>query len=256
MTSRSVRGSRLECRGIGVTYGAHRAVRAVDLVVGAGELVGLIGANGAGKTSVIDAIAGFVDHSGSVVVDGIDVSALAPYRRARAGVARTFQDGRLFGDLSVGDNCRVAAERSRSPAGPGGTDGEGASAADAARLALDRVGLAGLEAASPSELTGGQRSLVGVARAIAASPRLLLLDEPAAGLDSSETAHLGETLSDLVVGSSVGGLLVEHDVSLVFDICPLVYVMDAGEIVASGTPQEVAADPAVMKAYLGVTVTP
>jgi branched-chain amino acid transport system ATP-binding protein len=178
--------------------------------------------------------------AGSVAIDGRDVTNIAPHKRAKMGLARTFQRLETFASLSVRDNVRVAAEVARR--------------ADPARVAddlLERVGVAHLAAIPAGDLPTGNARLVEVARALAVDPRLLLLDEPASGLDEHETVALGELLRSLV-GDGLGVLLVEHDMSLVMDVCDHVYVLDLGRIIASGTPAEMQKHPAVLEAYLGV----
>ncbi len=181
----------LAAKGISVSFGGVHALENVDLEVEGGRLVGLIGPNGAGKTTFIDAITGFVPAHGSVVLDGRDLSKLPPHARAHHGLARTWQSIELFDDLTVGENLAVSAERGglwgtvkELFGGPGG-------ATSAVRETLEILGLDTLIDESPADLAQGQRKLVGVARALAAKPRMLLLDEPAAGLDTSETRELG-----------------------------------------------------------------
>ncbi|MFN8051433.1 MAG: ATP-binding cassette domain-containing protein [Acidimicrobiales bacterium] len=246
--------SLLTCSGLTVRHGGHVVVSDVDLTVGHGEVVGLIGANGAGKTTTIDAISGFVAHEGRVALEGVDLAHEPPHRRARAGIGRTWQGVELFDDLTVGQNCRlstphggwrgVVADLFGRPVSPDVTavvDG-----------ALNAVGLAHLADRRPSDLSNGQQKLVGVARALAARPRVLLADEPAAGLDDVERVEFGRALRAAVASDGVGVLIVDHDTRLIFDICDRVYVLDFGAVVAVGTAAEVRASPAVIEAYLGV----
>ena len=163
----------LDVQGLDVRFGGVHAVDDVDLTVRAGELVGLIGPNGAGKTTAIDAVTGFVPADGSVRFAGAPIDGLAPHRRSRAGLVRTWQSVELFDDLTVAENLAVAADE------PSGID-----------AALAVMGLAEDRNRLPTELSQGRRKLVGVARALASQPRLLLLDEPAAGLDSDESLAL------------------------------------------------------------------
>jgi branched-chain amino acid transport system ATP-binding protein len=248
----------LELAGLEVAYGRVPAVRGLSLTVGAGEIVGLIGPNGAGKTTLIDAVTGFVPPtSGTVHFAGVDVTSTSPAERARAGLVRTFQSLELFEDLTVGDNLRVAAEPARwwnplaDAVRPRRVD---PSAVEAVAWALEVVGLAGAAGDFPSDLSHGQRKLVAVARALASQPRLVLLDEPAAGLDSTETALLGEHLRTLPE-HGVTVLLVDHDMGLVLGLCDLIHVLDFGLLIASGTPAEIRGNARVALAYLGTAST-
>ncbi len=246
-------GALLETHGLTVTFGGLNANDAVNLKVDRGAFVGLIGPNGAGKTTFIDAITGFVKPSaGTVSFAGEDITALAPHDRARRGLSRTWQSLELFEDLSVMDNLLVAAER------PSWWSfladlvhlRRKASLADRVDWALAHVGLAAFRDAYPTDLSHGQRKLIGVARALAASPQLVLLDEPAAGLDTHESQVLGAQLRALL-GSGITVFLIDHDMALVLNVCDYLYVLDFGRIVAEGTPAEIRVNPAVVAAYLG-----
>src|SRR5581483_8831790 len=203
----------LEAAGISVSFGGVHAVIDVDLEVGDGRLVGLIGPNGAGKTTFIDAITGFVRCSGRVELDGEDLTGLPPHGRARLGLARTWQSVELFDDLSVRENLLVASQRPslrRTLKEIVSTPDEGSAEMDSA---LELLGLAAIADELPSELSQGQRKLVGIARALVAKPRLVCLDEPAAGLDTQESSELGRRLRGLVdAGQAM--LLVDHDMGL------------------------------------------
>ncbi len=244
----------LETRGLTVTYGGLHANDDVDLDVEEGKLVGLIGPNGAGKTTFIDAITGFTALSGgSVTFAGGDFGGLTPDERARRGLVRTFQSLELFEDLSVRDNLMVAAEKRSWNSflidifAPGRAAREFESQVDWALAVMDLDHLADR---LPTDLSHGQRKLVGVARALAAKPRLLLLDEPAAGLDTAESHHLGQQMRRFL-DNDVSVFLIDHDMGLVLNVCDYIYVLDFGKIIARGTAAEVRANPAVVTAYLG-----
>jgi len=231
----------LRVAGLSVAFGGVHALSDVSLEVREGELVGLIGPNGAGKTTLVDAASGFVASTGRVELGGADLGRLEPYERARRGLARTWQSTELFDDLDVRENLTVAAKD--------GTAGD-----PSAEQALGLVGLDWAAEAMPAQLSMGQRKLVGVARALAAKPRLLCLDEPAAGLDTRESAELGACLRDLAdQGQSM--LLIEHDMGLVLGICDRVVVLEFGRVIADGPPEAVRTDPLVIAAYLGEGVT-
>lgn len=241
----------LEVGGLSVTFEGVRAVDDVSFRVPEGSLVGLIGPNGAGKTTTIDAITGFVAHRGRVALDGEDLSGAPAHERARRGLARTWQALELFDDLTVAENCQVAAERVtlwslvRDAFVPGGDR-----SADGVTWALELLGLTGVSTRRPPELSLGQRKLVGVARALAARPRLVLLDEPAAGLDTAESGRFGTVLRSVArAGTAV--LLVDHDMGLVLGVCDEVVVLDYGRVIAVGPPEEIRADRRVVEAYLG-----
>ncbi|MDY6808245.1 ATP-binding cassette domain-containing protein [Gordonia sp. HNM0687] len=240
----------LRTRGLSVHYGGVTANADIDLTVGAGEIVGLIGPNGAGKTTFVDAVTGFARSSGEVILSGRRIDRSGPHRRRRAGMARTWQAGELFSDLTVAQNLAVAVQPvglramvadvingSRPPAG-------------VVEKALDVVGLTDVADRRPDELTLGQQKLVGVARALVGDTGLVLLDEPAAGLDTHESREFGGELRR-IAATGVGILLIDHDMSLVLDVCDRLYVLDFGRVIAAGSPAEVTRDPAVVAAYLG-----
>ena len=243
----------LATRGLTVTFGGLHAVHDVDLEVAEGEFVGLIGPNGAGKTTLIDAVTGFVAPSaGAVEFAGDEVTALPPAERARRGLVRTFQSLELFEDLSVVDNLRVAATPAKwwDPLADAVRPRRDNERSEQVAWALEVVGLADDAAAKPGDLSHGQRKLVAVARALAGRPRLVLLDEPAAGLDTEETLALGAHLRTLPE-HGVSVLLVDHDMGLVLGICDRVVVLDVGSVIADGTPEEIRGDEQVVDAYLG-----
>jgi branched-chain amino acid transport system ATP-binding protein len=241
----------LEVKDMSVSFGGVRAVDGVSLNVTGGKLVGLIGANGAGKTTFIDAMTGFVPSSGRVWLNGQEISQFPNYQRVRAGLARTWQSSELFDDLTVVENLRVAAECvpaergrrrfgiSRRTNAPEGID-----------QTLELLELERFADKLPTELSHGQRKLVGVARALSSEPDLLLLDEPAAGLDSTESGELGTRLRS-IVNSGTTVFMIDHDMGLVLTVCDYIYMLEFGQLLAQGTPAEIRRDEAVIAAYLG-----
>jgi branched-chain amino acid transport system ATP-binding protein len=245
----------LEASKISVSFGSVQALVDVDLEVPDGKLVGLIGPNGAGKTTFIDAVTGFVPAAGTVVLNGRDISAEAPHVRAQLGLARTWQTLELFDDLTVQENCVVA---SRRPSTRGSLAQIVLGRRQPARAAVDEaIRMLELEEFSermPSELSQGKRKLVGVARALAGQSKLILLDEPASGLDTQESFDLGRRLRR-VVDEGVAMLLVDHDMALVLNVCDYVYVIDFGRVLAQGAPAELRTNQKVLAAYLGGVAT-
>ncbi|MGY1820963.1 branched-chain amino acid ABC transporter ATP-binding protein/permease [Geodermatophilus sp. SYSU D00079] len=243
--------------GLGKEYGGVHAVRDVDLDIGSGEVVGLIGPNGAGKTTLVNMISGLVPPtSGSATVLGVPVGRTPVHRVAAAGVSRTFQHSKLFNRLSALENVLVGAHLVSRPTFlrrllwlPSARRDERASLEHAARC-LQRVGLGELAGNRASSLSYGDQRRLEIARALASDPSLLILDEPAAGMNHVEAAGL----SDLIRSLAEGGLtilFIEHNVGMVLETCTRVVVLDFGQVIASGSPAEIAADPAVIEAYLG-----
>lgn len=241
----------LDTRSISVRFGGVVANDDVDVQIEPGELVGVIGPNGAGKTTFIDAITGFVPATGHVRLADADLADRSAAARARAGLVRTWQSVELFDDLDVTDNLSVADHRPRRLDLLREVVGLGARRnRERIEAALARVGLDGVAASYPDELSHGQRKLVGVARALVSHPQVLCLDEPAAGLDEQESAALGRQLRQLAEGG-LTMLLVDHDMRLVLSVCDRIYVMETGRVIATGTPTEIRNDPLVREAYLG-----
>ena len=232
----------LETREIAVRFGGHLAVNDVSLSVDEGQITGLIGPNGAGKTTTFNVITGLqAPTRGHVLLDGDDITTVSAHQRARGGIARTFQRLELFGSLTVRDNVLTAAELRRKA---------GTSADDVTDQLLERVGLSAVAGQRADSLSTGSARLVELARALACDPRVLLLDEPASGLDEQETDRFAEILVDLT-GDGLGILLVEHDVPLVMRLCAQITVLNFGEVLATGSPIEVQKNPEVIDAYLG-----
>jgi sulfate-transporting ATPase len=245
----------LQVRSLTVRYGGVTAVHEVDLLVVPGKITGLIGPNGAGKTSAIDAITGFTRVSDGVVeLDGKDVTTMSAARRSRAGVSRSFQSLELFEDASVLDNLRAAYDpRDRlsyltdlvwpkAPPMPG-----------AVVAAIKEFGLEEDLHRQVQDLSYGQRRLLAIARAVATQPGVLLLDEPAAGLGDAQTAELAHLVRRLATDWGMGVLLVEHDMNFVMSVCDHIVVLDFGQKIAEGTPDEIRNNPTVVAAYLGVS---
>jgi ABC-type branched-subunit amino acid transport system ATPase component len=229
--------------GVGVRYGGVIALDDVSLAVEPGATLGLIGPNGAGKTTLINATTGIATlAAGTIALGARRLNGLPPHRIARAGIARTYQNIRLFGALDVRTNLAAGAF-----AQPGRLGDE------EARALLERAGVSHLaHDALASALPYGDQRRLEIARALASRPAILMLDEPAAGMNPTETAHLVDTIRALAQ-SGIGVLLIEHDMTLVRAACDQVVVLNFGEVLARGTPAEIARDPAVIEAYLGTT---
>jgi branched-chain amino acid transport system ATP-binding protein len=236
---------------LSVRFGGVQALSGVDLAVAEGELVGLIGPNGAGKTTLVDAVTGFVDYTGQVELDGRNLGGMRAHARAALGLSRTWQSSELFDDLTVRENLAVASRRPSlwETAKELVTDSPPTNAG-AGDEALELVELAWAADLMPSDLSQGQRKLVGIARAVAMGPRLLCLDEPAAGLDTGESEELGRRLRGLADGG-LSTLLIDHDMGLVLGICHRIVVLEFGKVIAAGPPEAVRRDPKVVTAYLG-----
>ena len=234
----------LEISDVSVHFGGVKALDGVALEAAPGQVTGLIGPNGAGKSTLFNAVTGLVHPVGSprIAINGRDVSRLSPRRRARLGIGRTFQRLELFGALTARENVLVALE------GRGLRRGRAGAAADEL---LERMGLTSVANTSADVLSMGTARLLEMARALACEPQVLLLDEPSSGLNSAESARLGEILTELAAtGMTI--LLVEHDMELIMAVCAHIFVLDFGQIIASGSPAEIQASAEVRRAYLGI----
>jgi|HubBroStandDraft_3_1064219.scaffolds.fasta_scaffold01170_6 branched-chain amino acid transport system ATP-binding protein len=227
----------LRVDSVEVSFGGTQALGGVTVEVAAGEFCGLIGPNGAGKSTLFNVVTGFVrPQRGRVLFDGADITRQRAGRRSRSGIRRTFQEVELFDDLTVAENVRVAA----------GSKGKAAASTIVAELELTEF--AGILC---RKLPGGIRRRVGVARALASQPRLLLLDEPGAGLIQDEVAHLAQLIQTVCKERDTTVVLVDHDMSLIRRVCSRVVVLDFGKVIAQGTPEQIEADEKVQIAYLG-----
>jgi branched-chain amino acid transport system ATP-binding protein len=249
-------GGALDVRGITVRFGGLTALDDVSLSAAHGEVTGIIGPNGAGKTTLLNVLCGFVrPQAGSIAFEGHQLTRLRPHQLARRGIARTLQGIGLFGGLTVAENVMVGANGAARAGFWSALCGTPWSDRDERRLreraiqALDRVGVAELADDLPGALAHGQRKRVALARALVAEPRLLLLDEPASGLDETELPEVGALISELAGSSTV--VVIEHRMDLMMSICERIFVLDFGKVIADGTPAEVQANPAVTTAYLG-----
>jgi branched-chain amino acid transport system ATP-binding protein len=236
-------GETLRASGVSRSFEGVHALSGVTLELHRHEVVGLIGPNGAGKTTLVNLVTGFdFPTDGRVELAGEEITSWAPHRRARAGLARTFQHGRLFSELSARENVEVAAL------------GVGASPREARRRADELLGMLGLadRADAPAAvLPHGEEHKLGVARALATRPRFVLMDEPAAGLSEAEVPAFAEVVRTVRDEHEAGVLLIDHNVGLILDLCDRIQVLDEGRTLAEGTPAEIRRNIDVTAAYLG-----
>jgi branched-chain amino acid transport system ATP-binding protein len=237
------RPDRLRAVGVSRSFEGIRALADVDLELNADEIVGLIGPNGAGKTTLVNLLTGFdLPSSGRIELADRDITGWPPHRRGRLGLARTFQHGRLFRGLTVRENVEVAAL------------GVGASPREAHRRADELIGLLGLAARAADTgavLPHGDERRLGVARALASRPRFVLMDEPAAGLHEAEIPSFADVVRTVRDDFGAGVLLIDHNVSLIMEVCDRIHVLDRGRTLAEGTPAEIRRNLDVATAYLG-----
>jgi sulfate-transporting ATPase len=243
----------LRVEDLEVDFSGVIAVNHVELTVGPGQIHGLIGPNGAGKTTLIDGVSGLVKcSSGRISLGDVDVTSWTPAQRARAGMSRSFQSLELFDDLTVMENLAVASDEfSRRRYLLDLVRPERIELPGLAHRVIEECDLVEVLDSYPSELSYGRRRLVGIARAMVSGPSVLLLDEPAAGLDDTESVELARVVRALANDWGVAVLIVEHRMDLVRSICDEVTVLAAGSVIARGAPTEVLADSGVLEAYLG-----
>jgi branched-chain amino acid transport system ATP-binding protein len=235
----------LSTQDVVVRFGVLQAVSQASIEVVEGRVTGLIGPNGAGKTTLFNVITGLQEPTaGKVFFDGKDITNKNPFKRARLGIARTFQKLEVFGSLSARENILVAAEQRKT------WDRSGFDPNQVCDEILEKVGLSDVSEFMVGTLPTGTARLVELARALASNPRVLLLDEPSSGLNEEETEEMASLLRKLV-DEGLGVLLVEHDMSFVMGTCQFIHVLDFGTIIATGTPAEVQANTQVQAAYLG-----
>jgi branched-chain amino acid transport system ATP-binding protein len=247
----------LEVRDVTVRFGGLTALDRVSLTAAPSQVTGIIGPNGAGKTTLLNVLCGFVrPDSGTISFGGRKLTGLRPHKLAGLGIARTLQGVGLFGGLSVLENVMVGATvHARTGfwsalAGVPRADRDERQLRERALEALQQVGAAAHAGAVPDTLAYGVRKRVALARALAAQPRLLLLDEPASGLSEQELPELGELISSLA--KQITLVVIEHRMDLMMSACDTIAVLDFGKVIATGTPAQVQADPAVTAAYLGL----
>ena len=248
----------LEVKGLTRRFGGVIAVDDVSFEISRGEVFGLIGPNGAGKTTLFNLVTGITaTTAGALVHDGTDITMARPHQVARRGIARTFQNIRLFAELSalenvmIGRHCRTRSGLFSGVLGLGAARAEERAARDRASELLGLIGLTGREEVKARNLPYGDQRRLEIARALALEPRILLLDEPAAGMNPAEKAGLSEFIRRLRAEFELTMLIIEHHVPLVMGLCDRIAVLDFGRLIALGDPDTVRRDPAVVEAYLG-----
>jgi branched-chain amino acid transport system ATP-binding protein len=248
----------LQVDGVSVSFGGVHALSDVCFTLEPGEILGLIGPNGAGKTTLFNCITGVVPgYRGIISYDGSDLRNLKPHQRARLRIARTFQNLELFDELSALDNLLVPLD-AFSHRGVFGdllrlptTGFDERKAQEKARAILHFLGLGSYADSPAGDLPVGLQRRLEIGRALCLEPRLLLLDEPAAGLDARETVELARLLASVRGRFKVTMLVVDHDMALIMRICNRIYVLDHGQVIAEGSPEQIRDDPQVVQAYLG-----
>jgi branched-chain amino acid transport system ATP-binding protein len=236
-------GGSLRATSVSRSFEGVHALRTVDLELHRHEVVGLIGPNGAGKTTLVNVMTGFtLPTSGTVHLADQEITRWPPHRRGRAGLARTFQHSRSFGNLSVRENVEVAALGSGAP---------GREASTRARMLLELLGLESYASRPAETLAHGDERKLGVARALATAPRFVLMDEPAAGLPEAEVPDFAAVVRTVRDDYEAGVLLIDHNMALIMEVCDRIHVLDQGRTLAAGTPQEIRRNLDVTAAYLG-----